>query len=146
MDQGIQQEYRPLAGKHLQVADDLNILPYMQAADILVTDTSSVTYEFLLLDRPIITYRAIARRDKGMNITRPEELAGAIHRALEKPGESASQRQNYLARLYPYRDRESSRWVVEAIEQILQNNPHRRLRPKPLNLVRRAKIRHMAAS
>ena len=146
MDQGIQQEYQPLAGKPLQVVGDLNILPYMQAADILVTDTSSVAYEFLLLDRPIITCRAVARQDKGIDLTRPEELAGAIRRALGKPGESASQRQNYVARLHPYRDGESSRRVVEAIEQILQNNPHRRLRPKPLNLVRRAKIRHMVAS
>ena len=69
-----------------------------------------------------------------------------MRRALEKPGESASQRQNYLARLHPYRDGESSRRVVEAIEQILQKSLHQQLRRKPLNLVRKLKIRHMVAS
>lgn len=146
MDMEIMSRYRTLRGEYFQMVDDLNILPCMQAADTLVTDTSSVAYEFLLLDRPIITYRALARRDKGVNITRPEELAGAIRRALEKPGEFASQRQNYLARLHPYRDGESSRRVVEAIEQVLQKSLHQQLRRKPLNLVRKLKIRRMVAS
>ena len=146
MDMEIVGRYRTLSGEHFQVVGDLNILPCMQAADILVTDTSSVAYEFLLFDRPIITYRTATRRDKGVNITRSNELAGAIHRALEKPGEFASQRQNYLARLHPYRDGESSRRVVEAIEQVLQKNLHQQLRRKPLNLVKKFKIRRMVAS
>jgi len=146
MDQETKERYRDLSGEYFQVVDGLNILPYMQAADILITDTSSVAYEFLLLDCPIITYRAIARRDKGIDITRPELLAGAIERSMERPGEFASQRRAYLDQLHPYNDGESSRRVVEAIEQVLQNNLHRQLRRKPLNLVRRLKIRRMVAA
>lgn len=138
--------YQNLNGEYFQVVEDLNILPYMQAADVIITDTSSVAYEFLMLDRPIITYRAIARREKGIDLTWPAELAEAIRRSLQHPGEFAPQRRACLARLHPYADGESSRRVVEAIEQVLQNNLHNQLRRKPLNLVRRLKIRRMLAT
>ncbi len=145
MDREVIELYRTLSGESFQVVDDLNILPYMQAADVLITDTSSVAYEFLMLDRPIITYRAIAREDKGLNIGQPEELVGAIRRCLEHPEEFATRRREYLSRLHPYSDGESSRRVVEAVETALRNNLRRRLRSKPLNLVRRLKIRRMVA-
>ncbi|MFB0517317.1 MAG: CDP-glycerol glycerophosphotransferase family protein [Candidatus Neomarinimicrobiota bacterium] len=143
LDQEIKEQYRELCGEFCQVVADLNILPCMQAADILITDTSSVAYEFLLLDRPIITYRAIARQDKGIDITRPAELAGAIRRSLEQPGELAPIRRDYRDQLHPYTDGESSHRVIEAIEKVLQTGLHRQLRRKPLNLVRRLKIRRM---
>lgn len=39
---------------HVRVAEGADASPYMFAADVLVTDHSSVGFEFMLLDRPII--------------------------------------------------------------------------------------------
>jgi CDP-glycerol glycerophosphotransferase (TagB/SpsB family) len=135
--------YRELCGDFCEVVEDLNILPYLQAADILITDTSSVAYEFMLLDRPIITYRATARLDKGIDIQSPSQLTDAIQRSLASQNEFSSARQSYLAEIHPYNDGKSSRRVVAAIEEVLEQNLVQHLRRKPLNLNRRVKIRRM---
>ncbi len=145
MDPEIVQNYRDLCGEKLVVVNELSILPSMQAADILLTDTSSVAYEFMQLDRPIITFRALARQDKGIDLDNPSELPGAIRRSLEQPMEFAAQRAAYLAELHPYADGESSRRVVEAIESVLSGDERAGLRRKPLNLIRRIQINRMIA-
>ncbi len=146
MDAAVQHAYRQLSNQYLQVVDNQNILPAMQAADVLISDTSSVAYEFLLMDLPIITFRAIARKDKGLDITQTEQLAGAIRRSLDRPDEFASKRREYLSQLHPYLDGQSSRRVVEAVEHVLRDNLHHHLRRKPLNLVRKWKVRRLAAT
>jgi CDP-glycerol glycerophosphotransferase (TagB/SpsB family) len=52
MDKLIQGQYKQLENKNLRVVDELNILPIMAGSDLLITDTSSVAYEFLSFDRP----------------------------------------------------------------------------------------------
>jgi hypothetical protein len=42
--------------------------------------------------------------------------------------------------VHPYRDGRSSDWVMDAVEHPLEEGMLR-LRPKPINLVRKAKIR-----
>ena len=143
MDPEVIASYRELCGECCEVVEDLNILPYLKAADILLTDTSSVAYEFLLLDRPVITYRATARQDKGIDIQSPSQLVGAIKQSLTRPDEFSAVRQRYLAEIHPYQDGESSRRVITAIEEALEHNLAGNLRRKPLNLYRRLKIRRM---
>lgn len=43
-----------LEGPHVRFAPGRDITPYMFAADLLVSDASSVANEFLLLDRPVV--------------------------------------------------------------------------------------------
>ncbi|UCH10387.1 MAG: CDP-glycerol glycerophosphotransferase family protein [Fidelibacterota bacterium] len=146
MDEEIVDQYRVLCGENFLVVDDLNILPYMQAADILITDTSSVAYEFLLLDRPLITYRTLARQDKGIDLTQPSELEQAIERCMRQPQEFSAPRAAYLSELHPYTDGESSSRVVSAIEEVLDQDLHQQLHRKPLNLIRRLKVHRMLAT
>ncbi len=74
--------------------------PYLTAADALVTDHSTVGFEFALLDRPIIVFDApdllhFARinpekwrqlRDMADVVSRVEDLPGTLSRALASPG------------------------------------------------------------
>lgn len=73
--------------------------PYLAAADVLVSDASSVANEFLLLDRPLVyfrlehlerdwpaTDRATWGTNTGIAIDRAAELPAAIERALAEPG------------------------------------------------------------
>ena len=45
---------KPLLDRHTQLATGLDVVPYMFAADLLLTDASSVSNEYSLLDRPMV--------------------------------------------------------------------------------------------
>lgn len=45
---------RPLLDKHTRLVTGLDVVPYMAAADLLISDASSVSNEFSLLDRPMV--------------------------------------------------------------------------------------------
>ncbi|HEX9705213.1 MAG TPA: CDP-glycerol glycerophosphotransferase family protein [Gemmatimonadales bacterium] len=45
---------RPLLDRHTKLVRDFDVVPYLFAADLLVTDASSVSSEYSLLDRPMV--------------------------------------------------------------------------------------------
>lgn len=45
---------KPLLDKHTRLATGLDVVPYMFIADLLLTDASSVSNEYALLDRPMV--------------------------------------------------------------------------------------------
>lgn len=57
------EEYKNFAAEqeHVIWIEDHDVTKYQLISDIMISDTSSVVYEFLLLDRPVITYKTIAR-------------------------------------------------------------------------------------
>ena len=81
--ESVVKNYETLSSDYFKIIEDDNILNLMESADILITDTSSVAYEYLLFNRPIITYKAETRFEKGLNILQSDDLIGAdsaIHR------------------------------------------------------------------
>lgn len=50
-------EYKELAAQHDNMlwVEDHNITKYQIMSDVMISDTSSTVYEFLLLDKPVIT-------------------------------------------------------------------------------------------
>ena len=143
MDKSIQEQFKQLENDHLRVVDELNILPIMAGSDLMITDTSSVAYEFLSFDRPLITYQALARKDKGINIQIPTELSSAIERSLKNPDELSTKRASCLREIHPYSDGCSSDRVQQAIARILNDGLLNELKQKPLNIIRKYQIRKM---
>ena len=45
---------RPLLDRHTKLATGLDVVPYLFVADLLITDASSVSNEYALLDRPMV--------------------------------------------------------------------------------------------
>ena len=145
MDKLIQGQYKQLENKNLRVVDELNILPIMAGSDLLITDTSSVAYEFLSFDRPLITYKAIARKDKGINIQHPTDLSSAIERSLMNPDKFSTNRASCLREIHPYSDGLSSSRLLKGIETVLIDGLHNKLKQKPLNFLRKYQIRNLIA-
>jgi CDP-ribitol ribitolphosphotransferase len=121
----------------LRIIEQYDITPYLHIGDVLISDTSSVVYEFMVLDKPVITFRTLSRFDKGININDAKELRTAIDRSLQQPAEFRNQRQKHLGEVNPYLDGQISRRVIEAMERVHGKLPHRR---KPLNLLRKVQI------
>ncbi|MDT8382821.1 MAG: CDP-glycerol glycerophosphotransferase family protein [Gammaproteobacteria bacterium] len=136
MDPAIVESYRALEGPNLTFIDTDNIIPLLKAADVMVSDTSSVVFEFMLQDRPVVTCR---HRNPGphlVDIQQADQLEAAIEQALTHPADLMSEIRKYADWLHPYRDGKSSERVLDATEAFLAND-YRRLRRKPLNLGRR---------
>lgn len=122
---------------NLHMIQSYDITPYLHLADLLISDTSSVVYEFMLLNKPVITYNTIARDDKGINIHQPEELRAALDRCLNTPAEFEQNRRRHILEVNPNLDGTISRDLFETLERIYPTLP---LRRKPLNLFRKLQI------
>ncbi len=121
MDDRLVEQYKFLESDNFRMVTDHTILRNMSESDVLLTDTSSVAYEYLLFDKPIITFNAKTRVDKGINIFSSLDLEGAIVRALNDPDEFKDSRMFYLDELHPYNDGKSSERMVDAVSNILTN-------------------------
>ena len=120
-------------------AHGYDVTPYLHVSDVLITDTSSVAYEFMVLDKPVITYCTSARFDKGINITEPNQLRDALDRSLSNPAELQKNRRKHLTEVNPNLDGGISRRIFETLEDIKINNRLAEKR-KPLNLFRKAQV------
>ncbi|MBL1278374.1 MAG: CDP-glycerol glycerophosphotransferase family protein, partial [Ectothiorhodospiraceae bacterium] len=140
MDAGIVERYKALEGPNLNFIDTDNIIPLLKAADVMVSDTSSVVFEFMLQDKPVITCR---HRNPGphlLNIQEASELESTLETALTRPDELMSKVRQYADWLHPYRDGRSSERVLDATEAFLAND-YGQLKRKPLNIGRRISTR-----
>jgi CDP-glycerol glycerophosphotransferase (TagB/SpsB family) len=85
--------------RHQALARGFNSNPFLAAADVMVSDASSVANEFLVLDRPLVFFRLKGlERDypstdlegwgnrTGAVIDRADELGTAVQDALAEPG------------------------------------------------------------
>lgn len=80
-----------------------NITKYQLMSDVLISDTSSAVYEFLLLSRPVITVGTIAKDIYWENVDSPDQLADAYRHALTDP--NAIERRQWIVDNYdPYLD------------------------------------------
>ena len=79
------EEYKQLAAteKDILWIDDHNITKYQLMADLMISDTSSTVYEFLLLDKPVITYKKDSKYIYCIDIRKPEQLCEAYESALQ---------------------------------------------------------------
>ena len=121
MDDSLVKQYRTLESDYFKIVDSHNILVNMIQSDVLLTDTSSVAYEYLFFDKPIISFNAKSRIDKGINIFSSIDLEGAIFRALNDPDEFKDNRLFYLNELHPFKDGKSSERILDAVNDILKN-------------------------
>jgi len=122
-----------LSGKHVKLVEFKDIYAELGKYDFLVTDYSSVFFDYLLLDRPIIfspfdldDYLAM----RGMYFEYDEitpgiralnwcEVVEAIDRSLESPGEYSDARFAVNRRLNTQCDDQSCRRVTEMTRSLL---------------------------
>ena len=106
----------PLEDAHTRVAREADVIPLLFLADLLITDASSVSSEYSLLDRPIVFLdvpKLIAKasrggaldldtwgRKGGLLVERPEEAAKAVADSIENPGRLSAIRQAMAADLF----------------------------------------------
>jgi CDP-glycerol glycerophosphotransferase (TagB/SpsB family) len=124
---------------NIRIIDEYDITPYLHLADVLITDTSSVAYEFMVLDKPVVTYRTRSRKNKGIDISQPSELREAIDISLSEPQEFHQNRINHIKEINPKIDGKISENLIATLENIINDNELQNKR-KPLNLFRKLQV------
>ncbi|MCS5623410.1 MAG: CDP-glycerol glycerophosphotransferase family protein, partial [Candidatus Marinimicrobia bacterium] len=106
----------------------------------MLTDSSSVISEFLLLDKPVITYRNRSPEHHTLNFTEEALLQKMIYLSINEPEKTLQNGRRYINKMHPYRDGKSSVRVLQAVDTFLIKH-HKKLKSKPLNLIRRLQCR-----
>ena len=127
-----------IENNRISIKDDDDILPLMQTCDLMISDTSSVITEFMLLDKPVIAFRNAEPGKHLKNITAAELLEDIIVEVFEKTPDWLQQQREFIEQMQPYNDGQSSQRVLDATKQAIQQQGSHKLR-KPLNLFRNLK-------
>ncbi|MCK5076068.1 MAG: CDP-glycerol glycerophosphotransferase family protein, partial [Calditrichia bacterium] len=137
MDENIINEIKERNLPNIKIIDTIDITPLLHASDVLISDTSSVIYEFMVLKKPVITYKTQNRKDKGINIQSSNELRSALDEALKRP--YAENCNKHLKEVNPYLDGQITKRVFETLTDIKVKNllPNKR---KPFNMFRKWQV------
>lgn len=141
MDPAVLRRYQGIRNpNYAWVPPGEDLLAAMSRADVMLCDTSSIMYEFMFLDRPVVTLRT---RNPGpwlLDVTSPDEVESALRRALTRPPELLAAAHGLCHELHPFRDGRSSERVMDAVEALLDGRLGP-LKKKPLNLMRKFRLR-----
>jgi hypothetical protein len=143
MASDIVEKYKGLQNENLSFIETDNVLPLLQQADLMVSDTSSILVMFLLQQKPVVTFRNISPKPYLFNITEADKLESAIIDTLKKPAELMNAIKELIAQTHPYNDGGSSERVLQAVDTFLRENKPQN--NKPLNLIRNLKARRKLA-
>ena len=116
-------EYREWAAsqQHVIWIDDHNITKYQLMADVMISDTSSTVYEFLLLNIPVITFQTVAKDIYWIDIQQTDELPEAYEQALHD--ESAALKRQWIIDNYdPYLDGKVGQRMLTAAEDYISRH------------------------
>ncbi len=114
---------------------EADIIPYLKSADVLVTDASSVMFDFLAVDRPILLLRnpnytrdpeaydaqgiEWRWREIGREIVNPADLPKAVDLALKTPDAGTEVRARFAAALFDdTRDGGVSDRIIDLISEL----------------------------
>ncbi|OUS31999.1 CDP-glycerol:glycerophosphate glycerophosphotransferase [Thalassotalea sp. 42_200_T64] len=124
---------------NVQFIETSNIIPLLQAADVLLSDTSSILSEFALLRKPVVAFKNRRPKSWLINFTEADKLAKNLSYALQNNKEVIAAINAHCVKIHPHHDGKSSERVVNAIDGLIRGTKH--LKRKPLNLIRRLKVR-----
>lgn len=133
---------RPLLDDHTRLVRDYDIVPAMFVADVLVSDASSVSNEFVLMDRPMVFLdvpqmlatmqrKGVAidletwGRKGGVTVRWPDEAVDAVAWSLAHPRRGAGVRQAMARSLFYHPGRATQAAIAWTCERLRLPPPDR---------------------
>lgn len=142
LDPAVSARYERIAATHdnaVYLGNTFDMEP-LRRADVMLCDSSSIIIEFMFLDKPVVTFRNSHPGPYLLDVTRTGEVGPAIERALTRPEELMREIHDYTMFHEPHRDGRCAARVLDAVDDFLVRG-RAGLKPKPLNLVRKWKLR-----
>ncbi|HMC01153.1 MAG TPA: hypothetical protein VKN14_08980 [Flavobacteriaceae bacterium] len=133
-------KWKSLSGEYFTFYDTTNLIPLFKQADIIFADTTSAIQEFLLQIKPVVSFNHTIEHDYLLNIKDAKMIETAFDKALTYPESLLNYIKAYVNQLHPFKDGKSSKRIIDATLDFLHKDKSH-LKPKPLNLIRKFKIR-----
>lgn len=131
-------KYQALQSENLSFHGTEEVVDLLRKGDVMVSDNSSILQEFLMLGKPVVTFRNRDPKPCMINIQEPAELQAAIELALNPNQGVLEAIQSYGLSITPYLDGKSASRVLDAINSMLDSKWKDK---KPLNIWRNWKMR-----
>ena len=124
MDKDWINKYKTLSKEieNIKFQEENDIVKFLIISDILISDTSSVVYEFLLLDKPVLTYNSISKNIVWKNLLSYSNLTFHVLTCFEQDKYKLARKQ-IIKDYHPYTDGKSALRMVEAVEEYLSSHP-----------------------
>jgi CDP-glycerol glycerophosphotransferase (TagB/SpsB family) len=133
-------KFKKIQNKNLTYYDTTDLIPFFRESDALFADSTSVVTEFLLQEKPVVTFRNTQPGPHLINITQVDEIENALKNALNPDVKLLEEIQEFNAKMHPYKDGKSSERLIEASIKFLHADKSY-LKPKPINIIRKLKVR-----
>ncbi|RLA64192.1 MAG: CDP-glycerol glycerophosphotransferase [Epsilonproteobacteria bacterium] len=138
MEKEVVEKFKSLENDYFTFYDTVDLIPLFRKADVMLSDTTSAITEFVLQRKPVVTINNNKPASYMINISKVDELEDALEYALTKPVDIMKHIDEFIKETHPSRDGKSSQRVIDACLNFLE---HAKIKRKPLNLIRRYKIR-----
>jgi len=138
MEQEIVEHFKSMQHNHFVFYDTTELIPLFLQADVMFSDTTSAITEFVLQHKPVVTFNNKQPLPYMINISMVKQIEGALALAFSRPLEMMAHIDSFISQTHPYNDGCSSQRVIDASLAVLSKD---KIKRKPLNLIRRWKIR-----
>ncbi|MFA8433520.1 MAG: CDP-glycerol glycerophosphotransferase family protein [Marinifilaceae bacterium] len=117
------EEYEKIANSNENMIwmADVDINKFLLISDVMISDSSSVVFEFLFLDKPVITYNNASQEKYWRDIKDPMELAVAFDKEITTD-EFAGKRKEAIEYFDPYFDGNSCKRMLDAAKDYIKRN------------------------
>lgn len=140
LDKSVHETFRKLQNENFVFHETTDLIPLFKKADIMFSDTTSAIIEFLLQEKPVVTFNNNMPGPYLSNIYEVAQIEPALQNALTPSNELLQHIKEFAAYSHPYNDGRSSERVIDTCIEFLHKDKSY-LKAKPLNLVRKYKIR-----
>ncbi|MFK5891949.1 MAG: CDP-glycerol glycerophosphotransferase family protein [Pseudomonadota bacterium] len=133
--------YRNIKNENLTfIEPGEEIIPMLYAADVMLCDTSSIFIEYLLLNKPVVTFNTSVPGPHLIDVQSIDQIEPALDKALSRPQTLMNEIEKYAENIHPQRDGFASERILNAAEEFI-NSDKKDLKKKPFNLGRKIQIR-----
>lgn len=119
-----------------------DIIPLFRKADIMFSDTTSAITEFMLQQKPVVTFKNNKPASHLIDIHNASQIEQALIEAFEPSEKLKKAIANYVNITHPYFDGKSSERVITSCIEVLHEDKSQ-LNNKPLNLIRKYQVRKL---
>lgn len=128
--QALDQKHDNVTFKRAVTVDD------MRGTQAMLCDSSSIILEYMMLRKPVVTFRNTQPGAHLIDVSTPEEVMPAIEHALTRPTDLMDNIEAFTAHHEAFRDGRNCERILDAVDDFISHYQGR-LSPKPLNLSRK---------